>query len=399
MTESITKNNATKERAFFLDCGRKYFSPSWFEKLLPTMKNAGLNAIYLHFSEEMGLRLESKQFPWLAGGDHSLCVHGAAKGLAEDDNKFLTQEEMRYIVKMAQAHNISVIPSFDSPGHMNYAVKKYNAHYGSDIGNYFHKNGKISIVQGSSIPNEEAQKKYSRGIDISNKEAVDFVGALLNEYGEFFASLGCAAFDIGGDELLGFGENIDDSYSKWQSLDHWQRLAQEKTNDKNAVAYDAFLLYMNDVAKQMRSLGYSSVRMWNDDVLRSGDTDWKRVVELDKNIEIEFWVPYANGGKNNVFTYLDNGYKVYNLLNYYTYYILGIGMKNQITPQILRNEWNEHVFDKVSLNITVPKNNENILGGAFCLWCDAPAAETQEEVLNNITPFLFATGDALLGNI
>ncbi|MBR2364035.1 MAG: protein kinase, partial [Lentisphaeria bacterium] len=88
---------------------------------------------------------------------------------------------------------------------------------------------------------------------------------------------------------------------------------------KNAVAYDAFLLYMNDIAKHMRSIGYSSVRMWNDDVLRSGDTDWKKAVELDKSIEIEFWVPYANGGKNNVFTYLGEGYKIYNLLNYYTY--------------------------------------------------------------------------------
>lgn len=396
MTEIKAKNiPAVKEKAFFLDCGRKYFSPSWFEKLFPIMKSSELNAIYLHFSEEMGLRLESKQFPWLAGGDHTLCVHGAAKGMAEDDKKFLTQDEMRYIVSIAKEFGISVIPSFDSPGHMNYAVKKYNSHYKTDIGNYFHKNGKTSIVQGSSIPNEAAQKRYSRGIDISNPEAVDFAKALLTEYGEFFASLGATAFDIGGDELLGFGENIDDSYSKWQSLDHWQALAIEKTNNKNAVAYDAFLLYMNDIAKHMRSIGYSSVRMWNDDVLRSGDTDWKKAVELDKSIEIEFWVPYANGGKNNVFTYLDEGYKIYNLLNYYTYYILGTGMKNGITPEILENEWNAYVFDKADAGITVANGSKNILGAAFCLWCDAPAAETPEEILKHITPYLYSAGKAI----
>ena len=111
------------ERAFFLDCGRKYFSPKWFEKLIPSLKCANLNTLYLHFSEEMGLRLESKQYPFLAGGDHTLCVHGAANGEAYNDGKYLTQDEMKYIVSIAKDNEIEVIPSFDSPGHMNYAVK------------------------------------------------------------------------------------------------------------------------------------------------------------------------------------------------------------------------------------------------------------------------------------
>ncbi len=383
------------ERAFFLDCGRKYFSPKFFERLIPTLKKSNLNALYLHFSEEMGLRLESKQFPWLAGGDHTLCVHGSANGEAENDGKYLTQDELRYIAAIAADNGIAIIPSFDSPGHMNYAVKKYNEHFSADIGNYFHKNGKRSIVQGSSIPNEYAQKRFSRGIDISNSEAVSFVRALLIEYGELFRSLGCVSFDIGGDELLGFGENIDDSYSKWQSLDHWQTLAREKTDNENAVAYDAFLLYMNETAALMRSLGYTSVRMWNDDVLRSGDTDWKHVVELDKQIDIEFWMPYANGGKNDAFTYLSEGYKLYNLLNYYTYYILGTGMKNNVTPNRILNEWNAYVFDTPTKQIRVSPNEHKIFGGAFCLWCDKPSAEAPNEILEHITPYLYAAGAAM----
>lgn len=383
------------ERAFFLDCGRKYFSPKWFEGLIPVLREANLNALYLHFSEEMGLRLESKQFPWLAGGDHTLCVHGAACGEAENDSKFLTQDEMRYIVSMAHDSGIKVIPSFDSPGHMNYAVKKYNSHFGTDIGNYFHKDGKTAIVQGSSIPNEDAQKRHSRGIDISNPEAVSFARALLTEYGELFRSLGCTSFDIGGDELLGFGESINYTYSKWQSLEHWDKLAKEKTQNENAVAYDAFLLYMNETASLMRSLGYTSVRMWNDDVLRSGDTDWKRVVELDKSIEIEYWLPYANGGKNDIFSYLSEGYEVYNLLNYYTYYILGTQMKHGVTPSQLLEEWNAYVFDSPDKKIKLDPSYHTVKGGAFCLWCDKPSAESCDEVLKNLTPFLLSAGRAM----
>ena len=384
------------ERALMLDCGRKYFSPKWFERAIPLLKKANMNALYLHFSEEMGLRIESKQFPWLAGGDHTLCVHGSKNGLAEEDKKYLTQDEIKYIASVARDHQIELVPSLDSPGHMNYAVKKYNEHYNTDIGNYFHKNRKVSIVQGSSLTGEDAQKRYSRGIDIANPEAVSFARALLTEYGELFRSLGSKSFDIGGDELLGFGESIDSTLSKWQSLEHWDALAQEKTGRADAVAYDAFLLYMNETASLMRSLGYSSVRMWNDDVLRSGDTNWNRAAELDRDIEIEYWTPSANGGKNTVRTYIDEGYRVYNFINYYTYYVLGFGMKSKITPEQLSSEWNAYNFGTPEKQDRVEPSDTSVLGGGFCVWCDNPSAESAEDILNHISPYLFSAGEAML---
>ena len=384
------------ERALMLDCGRKYFSPKWFERAIPLLKKANMNALYLHFSEEMGLRIESKQFPWLAGGDHTLCVHGSKNGLAEEDKKYLTQDEIKYIASVARDHQIELVPSLDSPGHMNYAVKKYNEHYNTDIGNYFHKNRKVSIVQGSSLTGEDAQKRCSRGIDIANPEAVSFARALLTEYSELFRSLGSKSFDIGGDELLGFGESIDSTLSKWQSLEHWDALAQEKTGRADAVAYDAFLLYMNEMASLMRSLGYSSVRMWNDDVLRSGDTNWNRAAELDRDIEIEYWAPSANGGKNTVRTYIDEGYRVYNFINYYTYYVLGFGMKSKITPEQLSSEWNAYSFGTPEKQDRVEPSDTSVLGGGFCVWCDNPSAESAEDILKHISPYLFSAGEAML---
>ena len=384
------------ERALMLDCGRKYFSPKWFERAIPLLKKANMNALYLHFSEEMGLRIESKQFPWLAGGDHTLCVHGSKNGLAEEDKKYLTQDEIKYIASVARDHQIELVPSLDSPGHMNYAVKKYNEHYNTDIGNYFHKNRKVSIVQGSSLTGEDEQKRYSRGIDIANPEAVSFARALLTEYGELFRSLGAKSFDIGGDELLGFGESIDATLSKWQSLEHWDALAQEKTGRADAVAYDAFLLYMNEMASLMRSLGYSSVRMWNDDVLRSGDTNWNRAAKLDRDIEIEYWTPSANGGKNTVRTYIDEGYRVYNFINYYTYYVLGFGMKSKITPEQLKSEWNAYSFGTPEKQDRVEPSDTSVLGGGFCVWCDNPSAESAEDILKHISPYLFSAGEAML---
>ncbi len=385
------------ERGVLLDCGRKYFSPELIRRLISTISDAGMNALYLHFSEDMGLRLESKRYPWLAGGDHTLCVHGAALGAPEDDGKYLTQDETRDIVAFAKEHGVEVVPSFDSPGHMNYAVKKYNAHFSADIGNRFHSGGRTSVVQGSSLPHEEAQTKHSRGIDISNPEGVEFARSLYTEYGEFFRSLGCVKFDVGGDELLGFGESIDDTLSKWQSLDHWTELAVRRTGDRRAVAYDAFLLYMNDVYGLMRDLGYTSVRMWNDDVLRSSDTGWQRVAELDRGIEIEYWSPGANGGANPAALYVDEGYSLYNFLNHYGYYVVGAGFRSGVTPKDVEGKWNAFVFDPFDEKRNLAPAHPKVKGGAICIWCDAPGAESAEDVLCHVTPYIYAAGKALSG--
>lgn len=388
-----------KERIFMLDCARKYFTPEWIKGLILTIKEAGFNALSIHFSEDMGLRLESKQYPWLAGGDHSLCVFGAEMGCAEDDGKFFTQDEMAEIVRFAHGAGIEVIPSFDSPGHMNYAVKKYNAHYGSDISNYFHKDGKVSIVHGSSKKQEEAQLAYSRGIDISNPEAVEFVKNLYAEYGRFFHSLGCTVFDIGGDELLGFGDTIDESLSKWQNLEHWEAYAKQRTGNPNAVAYDAFLLYMNDICELMRSLGYKHLRIWNDDVYRDFDTGYTGVVELDPSVDIQYWMMKPNGGKNTVFTYLNRGHKVLNFISHYTYYVVGMGSYHGVPADCIEREWNVYLFDKDSPENNLEAPDSRVLGGGYCLWCDIPAAESEEELLKNIKPFITACGKALCGSV
>ena len=378
------------ERAFFLDCGRKYYSPEWIKDMIREISWSNMNAIYLHFSEEMGFRLESKTYPWLAGGDNTLCIGGASYGVAADNGKYITQDEMREIAAVAKLYHVEIIPSLDSPGHMNYAVKKYNAQYGTDIGNYYHYNGKTAIVQGSGP--EAAQKEYSRGIDISNTEAVTFAKNLYAEYASFFKELGCTKFDIGGDELLGWGASLA-SVSKWKQLDHWKTYAQSRSGNKNAVAYDAFMYYMNDIYDLVKGYGYTSIRMWNDDALRSADTGWSKVVTLNPGMEIQYWSPTAN----NIWTYLNAGYKAYNFMNDYNYYVLGqahdgSGYKG-ITPQRIYENWAPNIFttyDGTGSNIAI--GNTNVKGSAFCVWCDKPSTESAGTVKAGILPCLRVNG-------
>jgi N-acetyl-beta-hexosaminidase len=400
------------ERAVSLDNGRKYFSVDEIKELIREMSWSKMNALALHFSEEMGLGIESKLYPWLAGRDGTLCV---AKEI-ETDNRYLTQAEIKEIVEYANLYHVEIIPSFDSPGHMNYIVKKFNekcksasysfkynsktytAAAGSEIGNYLHYNNQTAIVQGSR------NKSYSRGIDISNDVAVAFTQSLVQEYATLFGELGCTKFDIGGDELLGWGDNTivsTSTVSRWQQLDHWKTYAKTRTGNSKAVAYDAFLLYMNDMNALVRRLGYTSVRMWNDDALRSSDTGWTGVVTLDKSIDIWYWTSEANGSKNTVNTYLDSDYEVYNILSDYNYYVLNDdyfddrsdGFAKAVAMTIY-DEWNPFVFDPSSTNLGSGNNssalNRDVLGSAFGIWCDCPSLRTGKQVIEESLPLIRA---------
>ena len=379
------------ERIFMLDCARKYLTPSWIKRLIDEICAVGYNVLQIHFGEEMGHRLESKRFPWLAGADHSLCVFDTAHGMPEDDGKYITQDEMRDIVLHAQSRGIEVIPSFDSPGHMNYAVKKYNAHYGKDISNYFHKDGKTHIVSGSSIHKELSAISYSRGIDISNPEAVAFAKELYTEYGIFFRELGCKSFDMGGDELLGFGDSVDNSIPKWQNLEHWEGYAKSITANPEAVAYDAFVLYMNDIATLLYSLGYESVRMWNDDVYRYADTGWREVVRIDRSIDVQYWIHITNDSKNTAAFYIEKGHNVYNFAAPYSYYTLYPNKApTHKTPKEIEDEWNPYVFDDVNPENVIEFPNKKVKGAGFCLWTDTPDKESEDEMLENMRPYFTA---------
>ncbi len=426
------------ERGLSLDCGRKYYTVDWIKQMIRELSWANMNTLVLHFSEEMGFGIESKTYPWLAGRDGTL----GTQAEAVTDSRVLTYEDITEIVKYAALYHVDIIPSLDTPGHVNYIVKKFNeqcadkdfsftyrgkaytAKAGSVIGNYFHYNGQTAIVQGTR------NKAYSLGFDISNEVAVAFVQSLIEEYAILFRSLGCTEFDIGGDELLGWGASIDWRIPKWQQLDHWKAYAQNRAraegraNYADAVAYDAFMYYMNDLYNLVTGLGYTSVRMWNDDALRSADTGWKHVVDLNRNIDIWYWTT----GANTVKDYLNAGYEVYNILCDYNYYALTFNyfsgnreLFTKASPEMIYNEWNPYIFDpadNLSAVTNTERGNPAVLGSSFAVWCDHPDLKTEAEVMAEVLPMLrvhaakawdadvsvsrpyadFAKSDALCGN-
>ncbi len=429
--EALENKPAVAERALSLDNGRKYFSPEWIKDLIREMSWAGMNTLVVHFSEEMGLGLESKTYPWLAGRDGSLCVQAYLTDADHENfDKYLTQEELRDIAEFAKMYHVQLVPSFDSPGHLNYIVKCFNTRvrqkgsyeftynnvtykatysggtytfyvngspksssiYG--IGNYLSDGKETQVVQGSSLESNATLKaetqSYSRGIDISNPVAVAFIQSLMVEYGNLFRSFGATTFEICADELLGFGSTLSssdiDPTAKWADLLHWQTYAQKKTGNSKAVAYDAYLLYVNELNDLAKSMGYDRVRMSNDEVLRQNIT-WNHVVELDTDIDVSYW----DRSYGSVTRYADAGHKIYNILCDYTYYVLSNDFFSQdrqsftqVYPDKIYNDWSPFVFDTTY--------SESVTGAAFCIWCDHPTLRTEEKMMTEIKPLLRAIG-------
>lgn len=403
LPESFSTCPAVEERALFIDVGRKYYTPEFIKGLITEISRIRMNALVLHFSEEMGMGIECREFPWLEGRDGTLCVPKEIK----TDNRILTCEELDDIIRTAKLRHVKVIPSFDSPGHMNRAVKLFNARAAkeefsfrcgertvtvpknTDIANRYHTGDKTATVQGSR------NTEWSRGIDLSQKTARDFAEAILRDTCGFFASRGCRSIDIGGDELLGWGTSPDPSKSKWMQLDHWKRAAIGMTGLPSAEAYDLFLLYMNEMRSAAESMGYTSVRMWNDDAFRISDTGWEpdpaRHVLPDKDLEILFWTPNVNGGRNTVRDYLGQK-KVYNYLNYYGYFVVGGHVYPGCDPDIILREWTPFRFSGSADGDIVTSETERrkIAGCGFCIWGDDPSALTEEQIAEQVTPRLRA---------
>lgn len=326
-------------RGVLLDCGRKYYTRDWILELIDEMEDAGANELILHFSDNMGLRLESRQYPWLAGSDNAFSLDPSVPD--PDPGKYLTQEELLKIGAYAKDRGIALIPSFDSPGHLRYALEAYKAHTGHDI----------------ALPFAPSC------LDFTNAEGRAFVDSLIREYGALFRQTGSTQFDIGGDEVF--------AASQWTEATGWLDYAQDRTGNVTATAWDGFALYMNETDALVRSLGYTGTRMYSD-MLREG------VVQLNDDIDIAYWLL-----KDPVPAEIEKRHRVLNYLNFYLYYILDPDLAYPgLTPEAIRREWTPNYF------LTAPSTES--AGSCFCIWSDIPGTQTQEEVLTGIRPLLQA---------
>lgn len=376
---SIKDTPGVKERTVHLDCARKYYSKKWIVKLIKEMSYMRYNSLEIHFNEDQALRLESKTFPWLAGA-------------TEGSGKYLTQHDMKKICKVANKYHIDIIPSFDSPGHMDYIVETY-AEYVKENPNYkFEYDGVTYSKKTEGFKNISNYFQYNgdksdynyRGIDVTNQVALAFTNALIDEYADFFAQQGCTKFNIGGDELLGWakvtvGGKTFDFNTKWKALEHWDKYAKNTLGIKNGSASDTFINYLNTLATRLENKNYT-VRVWSDEIDRNDDQH----ISLKESIDIVYWSndfePIGHLEKN--------GNLFYNAVAEWCYYVvrkdsegndlMDTTYKN-VNGKSIYNDWNPKSFASPGGKKRTVKKSQ--LGGAyFCIWGDMPTYKSLSKI-------------------
>ncbi len=398
----------TAQRAVMLDTGRKYFTAQWICNFIRQISWMGYNALELHFSEDGGFRADfwdpayytdayrpENDFTWLCGSHIQSWVKDPYR-TDPDAGKYLTAAELVQICEVAAEYHIEIIPSFDSPAHMDYITWQFEQNAKADPDYSFTYRDTVYTAAGTGgcinytgmTGAASPAWPYYTTIDITEgSTARAFVLALYEDIAGFFREYGKSThFNIGGDEV-----NLSEEYGPL-----WD--------------YSQFPGYVNTLNRLLNEKGYT-VRMFNDFI---GSSAWNDggTYDFDDNIEILYWnSPFRpNTGEytDPVWRAADfaaKGYTLYNCIMTNCYYVLrtvppsssypSMDARNpdcrywtfyHSTEEAIYNEWQPaDMSERGDFAEDAAPIPENRLGGAyFLIWNDYAALNTEAEIWNGV---------------
>lgn len=344
-------------KIFHLDCGRKYFTKDWILALINEISAAGYTHLQLAIGndgmrfllDDMSLTVGDKTY---SSEDVAAAIH--AGNVAYDNRQSytpekdeLTESEMNAIISYATSKGITVIPLINNPGHMDAILSAATSLTGTTCS----YNGSVTTI------------------NLENEDAVAFTKAFLTKYVEYFAAKGCTHFGIGADEYA------NDVYSTG-SMGFGQLV-----RDGN---YGKFISYVNSVAALVKAAEMKPVA-FNDGFYFNNNT---YSGTFDTDIVISFWTSGWGGYQSETASQLAaRGHQMINT-NGDFYYVLGKSDKFDSGYDYASNFSNT-----AFMGSTV----SNPAGATFCVWCDYPGAETEQEIAQKIRLPLRAMAQRMKG--
>ncbi len=327
------------QRGFSLDVARKHFSADWIEDRVKEMGERKLNQLQLHLTDDQAFRIQSDSHPEVVSKPN------------------LSKEQIRRIVKLAESRHISVIPEFDSPGHLGAVIKQHPD---------------LQLRDRNGAPTRGA-------VDITKPKAGKIVDDLLKEYADLFPA---TYWHLGGDEYQALTkQNPEASYPELTA-------AARKKYGSGGKVQDLATDWINDRAETVRKLG-KTPQVWNDGMHRQGRA------KPQKGREVAYWTGKEIGARQPQ-EYLKEGWKTVNLNDEYLYYVLG--QPNDFTyptGERIYKEWTPAVLrgsEAVPKSLSGP---DKVPGGRFAVWGDIPDAQSQKQVAEGIRMPLAATAQKL----
>ena len=347
--EAQVNEKLAKKKIVSIDAGRKYFSPDQLKEIIDKAKHYGYTDLHLlvgndglrFMLDDMSLTVGDKTY---ASDDVKRAVENGTNAYYNDPNgNHLTESEMTDLIGYAKNKGIGLIPTVNSPGHMD-AILNAMKELGVEKPNFNYFG-----------------KESERTVDLDNEKAVAFTKALIDKYAAYFAGKS-EIFNIGLDEYANDATNA----KGWSVLQAYKWYPEDGFPDKG---YDKFIAYANDLARIVKSHGLKPMA-FNDGIYYNSDTTFGT---FDKDIIVSMWTG-GWGGYDVASSKLlvEKGHEILNT-NDAWYYVLGRNADGQGWYNL-----DQGLNGIKSTPITsVPKTEGAdipIIGGMVAAWADTPSA-------------------------
>jgi len=361
-TETPTKDpdqeeKLAKKKIVSIDAGRKYFSPDQIKEIIDEASKTGYTDLHLLVGndglrfvlDDMSLKVGDTSYSSQAVTD---AVEKGTKAYYDDPNgTALTQAQMDDILAYAKSKKVGVIPTINSPGHMDAILTAMeqlgieNPHF-----NYF------------------GTKKSARTVDLDNQKALDFTKALVDKYVAYFSGK-ADIFNIGLDE---YANDATDAHG-WQVLQASKHWPGEGYPEKG---YEKFIQYANDLAAIVKKHKMKPMA-FNDGIYYNGDTSYGT---FDKDIIVSYWTGGWNGydvASSKLLSEL--GHQILNT-NDAWYYVLG---RDKAGSGWYNLDQGLEGISKSAIDVVQKNDGAKVpfIGGMVAAWADTPSATYKKDLL------------------
>ena len=350
--ETLTCNNCYVEdapkfpyRGLSVDICRHFFPLDTLKQIVDLMSRVKLNKLHLHLSDDQGFRLEIEKYPLLntisSVRTGSEVLKNGKRFVDETEvSGYLTKQDVRELVKYAQARQIQIVPEIDVPGH-SLAILAAYPNLGCEGAGY------------------EVRKKWGIAKDIlcaGNDETYAFVKDVLDEVCDVFPG---ELVHLGGDEA---------PKDRWCNC----KKCREKLSELKLANFEQLQTYMVEQFRTYLEAKGKRVICWNDGITSSSS----------QQIVCQVWKPFsrtqgarhANHGRATIMSPLFNFYFDY---------------PYAMTP--LRKTFSFNATKGVKAD-----KRQNVLGVEGAIWTEY--VENEEKLYFNLLPRMLALAECAWGN-
>lgn len=254
---TITDYPRFKWRGLMLDVSRHFFTKEEVKQYIDVMSRYKFNVFHWHLTDDNGWRIEIKSLPKLTEvGAWRVQRYGRfgnreapKQGEPTPYGGYYTQEDIREIIRYAQARNITIVPEIDVPGHSMAALAAYPelstrkepkmVNPGTAFSEWY-GNGKFKML-------------IENTLDPSDEKVYEFLDKVFTEVAALFPG---PYIHVGGDEC----------YQGYWEEDKQCQALMKKNNLKNGHELQSY--FMKRVEKIVEKKGKKMIG-W-DEILEGG---------------------------------------------------------------------------------------------------------------------------------